>query len=248
MLKKTIISFFILLTIVIGSLQFPELFIKKQCTYKSFEIYSNQEILLNEDVQNILDSSWSHLQKSAFYDKDQVLQLYFIRGSFYEKALRMFGRKNMAFSKFDKHIYSAHPLFKDGILKRNNNDYEWLNLVQIITHEGIHSQMYPDYSTLGFMNTPAWINEGYCEYISFIPIRVKQDYQLAKLALQLETNKDIWVKTPYGSMTPRFYAHSRLLIEYLIDIKGMTIKEIIQDESLNPETLYKEIKTYFKEK
>lgn len=196
-------------------------------------------------MKNILDASITNLKQSELYDKNQIFELYFIRGSFYEKALRMFGRKNMAFSKFNKHIYSAYPLFKEGILKRNDNDYEWLDLVQIITHEGIHSQMYPDYSTFGFMNTPSWINEGYCEYISYIPIRAKTDYQLADLALQLETNKDVWLKTPYGAMTPKFYAYSRLLMEYLIDIKGMNIKEIIQDESLDPELIYKEIQTYY---
>lgn len=115
-------------------------------------------------------------------------------------------------------------------------------MVQIITHEGVHSQMYGDYSTLGFMQTPSWINEGYCEYISYQPIRNHPDYKLSNLVNKYENNDEAWMKTEYECMTPKQYVRDRILIEFLIDDKQMNIKQIIDDESLVPDKIYEEIR------
>ena len=247
-LKKIVLLTVVFLITLIGLAQFPNLFIKKNFTYKSFEIYSNQEIELDEHVENILDSVIVNLDKSDFKKESHKYELYFIRGTFYEKLIRLFGRKNMAFSKYEKHIYSAVPDFKKGILKRNNNEYEWLNLVQIISHEGVHSQMYEDYSRFGFMQTPSWINEGYAEYISYLPVREKNSYQLSDLFYKLEKEKGFWVKTEYGSMTPRQYMYGRMLVEYLIEVKGIPIEKIIRDKLIDPIETYNEIKSHLKER
>lgn len=46
-------------------------------------------------------------------------------------------------------------------------------------------------------------------------------------------------------MTPRQYVRDRLLIEYLIDVKGLEISEIISNENLTSTEVYEEIKTYY---
>ena len=208
-------------------------------------MYSNAPLELNESVINTLDSVLINLSASAFEGDVSHYELYFIRGTFYEKLLRLFGRKNMAFSKKEKHIYAAHPDFRKGILKRNNNEFEWLNLVQIISHEAVHSQMYKDHSRLGFMLTPSWINEGYCEYISYQPIRAQPEYQLSKVLNRFHQSNDQWLKTEYQSMTPRVYVRDRLLVEFLIDVKGKTIEAIIEDELLDPDAIYAELLIHF---
>ena len=40
---------------------------------------------------------------------------------------------------------------------------------------------------------------------------------------------------------------SILLIEFMIDVKGLEITEIISDKSMEPEQIYDEIKEYLKE-
>lgn len=243
-IKKILLFSTLLILSIVGLVQYPHLFIQKIGEYESFEIYSNEDIKIDESVKNILDSVSVNLNKSQFVGTEDIHELYFIRGSFYEQLIRLFGRKNIAFSKYKKHIYSAHPNFEKGILKRNNNEYEWLNLVQIISHEGLHSQMYKDYCKWGMMQTPSWINEGYAEYISYQPIRNNHDYQLSDLLDKLEGNNESWLKTEHGAMTPRLYMRDRLLMEYLIDVKGMNILEIIADKTLQPEGIYQEVKEY----
>lgn len=245
-MKKLITFTLLLFVILVIIVQYPSLFVAKVGEYKSFKIYSNVEIELDESVKSILDSVQVNLNKSEFNDQLDEYELYFIRGTIYEKLLRLLGRKNIAFSKFEKHIYSANPNFKEGKLVRNNNEYEWLNLVQIISHEGVHSQMYKEHYEWFKMKTPFWINEGYAEYISYKPISKRSNYELSSLLFKLENSNEDWLKTEYNSMTPREYVKSRLLIEYLIDVKNMGIKEIIEDKQLNPNELYEEIKEHFK--
>lgn len=235
-----------LLIVAAVAVQYPKYFIDHKDNYKNFSLYSNEYLEIDSDVKATLDSVQSNLDLSAFNNVDHRYELYFIRGSGYEKLLRILGRKNIAFSKFEKHIYAATPDFKKGTLSRNNNTYEWLNLVQIISHEAIHTQMYDDYYSGYKMITPSWINEGYCEYISHIPIRKKENYSLNNAFNNyVDQNKD-WVKTEYGSMTPNFYLRSRLIMEYLIDQKGMTIKEIISDKTISPEDTFRELEDFLK--
>ncbi|MEM7104963.1 MAG: hypothetical protein AAF502_17635 [Bacteroidota bacterium] len=245
MLKKVILSALFLLVLTVVIVQFPKLFIGKVGAYKSFTIYSNKAIEIDESVKIVLDSVLSNLQESAFHNDDNRFELFFIKGTFYEKLIRLLGRKNIAFSKFEKHIYAATPNFKTGVLGEKHNAYEWLNLVQVISHEGVHSQMYPDYYKNFRMITPFWINEGYSEYISYRPIREQEGYHLSDLVQKLESNEDEWLITEYHSMTPREYVKSRVLIEYLIDVEQREITDIIEDKTLDPNKLYLQIKSYY---
>jgi len=248
LIKKSFIFTITLFLSVITLIQFPEVFIEKKIEYDSFIIYSNDEIDLNSDVKNILDSVQLNLKKSQFYQEKMELELYFVKGTLYERLIRLFGMKNIASSKFNKHIYLGKPNFKENILKQGEGAIGWLNLVQIISHEGVHSQMYKDYSILGFMKTPSWINEGYAEYISFSPIRNESDYNLSKLLQNYDSTFDFWIETEFKAMTPRMYLRDRILIEYLIGEKGMDILSIINDDTLEPEKLLAEIRLHFKEK
>lgn len=249
MKKKNLIYSSLILVLILAvlliSVQFPKIFIKKQFSYRSFDLYSNTELALNHDSKNVLDSVLTNLKTSDFYRTEEQFELFFIHGTFYEQLIRFFGRKNMAFSKFDQHFYSATPDFSTSLLHRNNNEYEVLNLVQIISHEGVHSQMYKDYYKKGRMQTPSWINEGYCEYISNRAIREKPNYQLSTILDRLNNTEGSWVKTSYGHMTPRSYLRDRILIEYLIEVKKRTILEVISDQSLQQDSLLKEVNLFF---
>lgn len=245
MLKKAILFLIATTILLLTIVQFPSIFISKNFEYNSFSIYSNDEIELNESVRNVLDSVQSNLVQSKFHSDDLELKLYFVQGTLYENLIRIFGMKNMASAKFKKHIYIARPSFEDNILRKSDRNEEWLNLIQIISHEGVHSQMYEDYSSLGFMKTPSWINEGYAEYISYKPIRDSENYNLSELYKKHVNTNDYWVKTEYGSMTPRVYLRDRIVMEFLIDVLKMDILSIIGNQTLHPETVLEEMKEYF---
>lgn len=248
--KKNIIRlviFCISVIILIFTLaHFPSLFFRKNFNYKSFQIhYSKQEIILDENVKSCLDSVDSILRKSPLFNQGQKHHLYFTRGTTYEKIMRLIGKKNMAFATpRNNQIYSAIPDFNKGIIHRNHNEIEVMNMIQVFSHEAVHNQMRLVYSRMGIPTTPYWINEGFCEYVAYSPIRNEESYELKKLVEKLESNDDFWIKTEYNAFSPREYIYFRIIMEYLIDVKSMDIHEIIADHTLEPHIVYEEIKLY----
>lgn len=103
--KRIIISSISIVCILLGVLQFPGLFIQKRIAYKAFEVYSNDDIDLDDDVKNILDAVLSNLKESQFYEPKQVFELYFVQETLYEKLIGLFGSKNIASSKFNKSVF-----------------------------------------------------------------------------------------------------------------------------------------------
>ena len=231
---------------LLGLLQFPELFLNKNLEYKSFELYSKNSIELNSELKSVLDSVIVNIKRSYFYQEDQIFELYFVKGTFYESIVKLFGVDHLASAQYDKHLYFGDPNFDQSKLIKGLDRYEWANLVQLISHEAVHSQMYTDYSVLGSMKTPSWINEGYCEYISYFPLKKNSEYKLLDLYTLYKKSDSSWIETEFGSMTPKLYLRDRIIMEYLIDYKNLHILEIIENETLNPEELLEEIEIELK--
>jgi|GEM_PF-3032864 len=242
-LKALLFGVLIFISFIV-SLQFPKIYIPKIFSYKTFNVYSSEKTLVSEDVVEKLDSVILNIQKSEFYNQGQSFDLFFIKGSFYAKAIKCMGVKNIASSKFDTHIYIGEPDFKKGWLVKGDSKLERVNLVQIISHESVHSQMYPNYSSFGLMQTPSWVNEGYCEYISYAPKRKQNNQSICILLQLLEESEDQWLLTPYKNYSPRFYILSRLIIEYLLDVKNYSITTVIENNIEDQDSIYNEIKIW----
>lgn len=187
---------------------------------------------------NILDSVQLLLNKSDLQVDDLKHRIFLAHGSFYEKIIKLSGQKAFAFSFQDKQIYLAEADFKKGIFSRNNNEYEIRNMVQLIAHESVHNQQYYSYTQ---RKKPSWINEGYAEYVTYLPLIHNGEYQL-KDAIKLveESRGQYWLRSEYGYWDIWEYKYARVLIEYLIDVKGMTIQDIINDESLDDAAIFEE--------
>ncbi len=225
----------------LGVLQFPELFIDKKLEYKSFELYSKHPIELNSDLKNALDSVMANIKRSHFYQEDQTFELYFVKGTSYESIVKLFGVDHLASANYDKHLYFGDPDFVQSKIIKGSDRYGWANLVQLISHEAVHSQMYTDYAFLGFMKTPSWINEGYSEYISYYPLKNNPEYKLLDLYTLYKKSASPWIQTEYGSMTPKLYLRDRIVMEYLMDYKKLDILEIVENENLTPQAILEEM-------
>jgi len=238
--KRLVVVIILILLIGFIMFQFPHLYFEKQFSYQNFVIYSNDE-LNKEEVLPILNIVHANIVNSAFYQEEQKFKLIFVGGSSYQKILHWLGVKNMAFSKYNTHIYNGYPNFKSNVLVAGTDPLEVLNLEQLIAHECVHSQMYKEHSLLGFMQTPHWVNEGYCEYISYTKPRKSKAYSLTELWTTLQINENQWLKTSYGHYSPREYVEALMMVEYLIEIKKMTIQEIIANDTINPYLIKKNI-------
>ncbi len=244
-LRRLLYVFLVGLLALLCVVQFPQWFVKKHFTYRCFEVFAPESLSCNKGCQAVLDSAQLLLAESAFYQPEQVFELYFVQGTLYEKLLGIFGTKNIASSKYNKHVYIGRPDFEHGRLRQGDHPYQWLNLVQIISHEGVHSQMYTDYATWwGGMQTPSWLNEGYCEYIAYQPFNQAPGYQISETYQRYLRDKEDWVQTEHGAYTPRLYLRDRILMEYLLLEQGLTIEQLIAAKPSNQQVWSELATTY----
>ena len=101
MIKRIILVIIIIGLTILGLLQFPHLFIKKQLEYKSFKLYSKNPIELNNELKSVFDSVIINLKRSSFYQEDQVFELYFVKGTTYESIVKSFGVEHLASAQYN---------------------------------------------------------------------------------------------------------------------------------------------------
>lgn len=110
------------------------------------------------------------------------------------------------------------------------------DLTYLLAHEMIHVLQANKYGLLNFSpikHPPMWKLEGYPEYIARRETILHQDYDFIReidryVKLNSET-QDIWLEVTENHFMPFYYYKGRLMVEYLIEIKGMTYDEILKD-------------------
>lgn len=119
-----------------------------------------------------------------------------------------------------------------------------MNLVTTLAHELVHCLQanHHGFAELNITNRPPpWKNEGYPEYVSQRQIREHQDYDLrssvsALLAYRGDSRLPGWIAAEDGFDRPVRYYRWRLLVEYLLDVKGLDYAEIMSDTIREHET------------
>jgi len=114
------------------------------------------------------------------------------------------------------------------------NGYEW-NLEELYAHELVHClQMLK----LGFFNSnpfakhPNWKWEGYAEYIARKDRpNTKLDQNLRYFYVAEEKSPTAWgIKLTDNTIIPKSYYKYWLLVQYSMDIKGMSYHDLLNDE------------------
>ena len=112
-------------------------------------------------------------------------------------------------------------------------------LARTIAHEMMHCLEASHFGVMGsrpFKNIPLWKWEGYPEYIAYRSYRLNEDslllINLALLdSLKNETYYPVEVSTDEGkSFTGLDYFRWWLMIKYCMDIKGMSLIQIMKDD------------------
>jgi hypothetical protein len=133
--------------------------------------------------------------------------------------------------------------FKDNYVELNG--YKW-NLTQLVAHEMTHCLQF---DKLGFWksnpiaNIPNWKWEGYAEYVS------RQNSDQKDLSKNIErliaTDKNNWeIKFADGTIAPREYYGNWMLVQYCMDIRKMTYRQILADTT-SEQTVRQEMMSWF---
>lgn len=226
----------------------PQILFAVDKTHEDFTIYSNNEI--PDSFETTIDEALVLIKASEIYEPNQRLYIFISHGSIFNELETKILGYAVARCTYNNIILKADVDFDQNILKIGQNSHR--NLIKTIAHEAIHFYQMKKFGILNFNpinHPPQWKMEGYPEYISYLKDIRSEDYDLRdsidKL-IEFEKTGEYWFETSPGQIEPFVYYKGRIMIEYLIDIKGLTYNEILS-ESIEAEKVIEEM-TLWKER
>jgi len=122
-----------------------------------------------------------------------------------------------------------------------------VSFTYLLAHEMIHNLQAHRYGLLNFSpikHPPMWKLEGYPEYIARRSQLKADDYSLSaevqRYVTLMKASEDGDVEITKEQIAPFYYYKGRLMVEYLMDVQGMTYDEILQDDT-SEEAVFQEL-------
>jgi hypothetical protein len=219
----------------------PILTYANKTTHNNYTVFHTKT--LDPTLLTKLDQATELLKASEFYNSNLQLDICLNDGSKYPKLIRVLRGQAFAWGFYNKVVLQGNANFKDDYVELNG--YRW-NLTQLLAHEMTHCLQF---DKLGFWkskpiaNIPNWKWEGYAEYVS----RQNNDHKdLSKNINRLiATDKNNWaINFSDSTIAPREYYDYWTLVQYCMDIKKMTYKQIISDTT-SEQTVRQEMMSWF---
>jgi hypothetical protein len=217
------------------------LVLNPRLTYAYSTKHNGIEVLHNKRVNlalfSLVDSALATVKTSELYDPALELQLCLNDGSVYPVWMELLRGPAFAWGFANKVVLRGNTHYSENYAELHG--YRW-NLSQLIAHEAIHCYQF---RALGLLksaplaNIPAWKWEGYPEYIA----RQNPDQQDLKQNIKhfLDSNQQddtAWaIHFEDGTMAPKAYYHYRLLVQYCLEVKGMSYRELLANASTEEE-------------
>ncbi|RXF66971.1 hypothetical protein [Arcticibacter tournemirensis] len=247
-LKRILIGASMSLMAVFGFLiifvLYPNNLFAKRTNYKGFKIYATTAI---GNYEKILDEAEMLVKRSELYDSNYTYDIFLTNETFYKDiTFRLLGPA-MARSIDNNVILNVKVDFKNDLLAGAKNKRD---LSKTIAHEMVHCLQVNKYGLLKFnplVHPPLWKLEGYAEYIACLEeisssaysftetVRTLKDYQQKRLE---------WVESKPGHSDPIIYFKGRVMMEYLINKKGMSYDQILSD-TIKEDAVYKELGDWY---
>jgi hypothetical protein len=222
----------------------PILTYANRTTYNNVTIYHNTKI--DPLLTYYIDQANDLIKKSEFYNDKLKLDICLNDGSKYPNIITAIRGQAFAWGFYDKVVLQGTMNYKDNYVELNG--YKW-NLTQLIAHEMIHCLQF---AKLGFWKSKPiakidnWKWEGYAEYIARQNTIQKDVYK--NLTVLKQQNSNSWeIILDDGSITPREYFKYLTMVQYCIDIKGMTYKQLLNDSS-NKLTINQQMMNWYEKK
>jgi hypothetical protein len=219
----------------------PILTYANKTTHNNYTIFHNKP--LDPTLTIKVDLATDLLKASEFYNPKLQLDICLNDGSNYPKLIRALRGQAFACGFYNKVVLQGAENFKDNYVELNG--YRW-NLMQLLAHEMTHCIQF---DKLGFWksnpiaNIPNWKWEGYAEYVS----RQNTDQKvLSKNIVRLiATAKNNWgITFTDNTIAPKEYYESWTLVQYCMDIKKMSYKQVLADTT-SEQTIRQEMMSWF---
>lgn len=208
----------IMAAIFIAFILFPNLsFYRHHISYKQFDIFADIEI--NDAIYSILDNIKEKLKSSEIYDRDLRFKI-FISSGYKPYSIFSPSLKNAFAATYPiiNNIFISKTDIENNLVKRNAKEDNERSLSSVIVHEITHKLIENEIGIKANRRLEIWKKEGYCEYLSVE----------SKLNLKAGINKVYKNNSPYSSTFS--YLKYRILVTYLIDVKGYTFHDLVETD------------------
>lgn len=252
-IKKIITSLVLILLVLISGLITvtfsPQQLFASKIDHEKFTIYSDAGF----DEANLkvrLDDAYELIKFSELHDSNYHFDILLAHGHFFNDIESLQGKGPIA------RATAGYITIKVPIMPKENyaqGNVDKVNLTWLIAHEMIHVLQANKYGLLNFSpikHPPMWKLEGYPEYIGRRNQLKSSDYNLeaeVKRYLKLRSkSSDIFIEVTKDHFMPFYYYKGRLMVEYLIDVKGMSYDQILKDET-SEEEIFDELVNWTKD-
>ena len=187
-----------------------------QYTYKNFTVHMREEI--PPEITVVLDRVEALLSASELNDTSRHHEIYLINSFRLSRFLLL---RNV---HFGCNMPNGHTFITQADVARDiarceligPDDRRIRTLSETIVHEITHALIRNHVGLFADRHVPTWIKEGYCEYVG------------DGSAIDHRTGIRM-LKSRFCEFTPGFYNFRyRMVVEYLINAKHMTITEIVR--------------------
>ena len=229
-LKKVLISvavFIFAISALISIIIFPSLHYKHKTQFEQLTIYHQKP--LNENYQAVLKQSLEKVENAEIYDKKYQLDICLNDGSRYPKIIERIKGAAFGHGFYNKVVMNCTIDWDKDVASLHGRNWK-LNF--LLAHEMIHCYQFNSFgfSTLGF---PNWKLEGYPEYVNYIAEDNQDLKKLIELFLKEKAlkgnNNWHWMMLNETIGVPYTYFKTRILTTYMINIKGLTYQDFLND-------------------
>lgn len=254
-IKKIIASLTVVTVVILSGLititLSPQMLFAKKLEHQAFTIYASADTDLDEThFRKRLDEAYALIERSELHDEDFHFEILLTHNHFFNDIEDLRGKGAIG------QATAGYTTIKVPVVSKE--DYAWGNsgkapLTWLLAHEMIHNLQANKYGLLNLSpikHPPFWKLEGYPEYIARQNQLNANDYSLRSEVQRYEklvaASDDMDVEVTEGHFVPFYYYKGRVMIEYLIDVKGMTYDEILKDNT-SEEAIYQEVLQWSKD-
>ncbi len=254
-IKRTIAGTLLFALVGIGGLVTlifcPQSLFANKFEHNQFTVYYNKDYNIEKEAfQVILDNAYEIVEKSELHNPDFKYKIFLAYNNIFNKIEGLQGSGVIARATAWNIIFK-----KDIDLKSNRmyTDRSVVDLTQLMAHEMVHILQADKYGLLNFSplkHPPMWKLEGYPEYVARNTYLNSETYDLRKEIHRFvsadEDAKRETFEAVEGHFMPTYYFKGRIMVEYLINIKGMTYDAILKDQRTEEE-VFNEMVQWMKE-
>lgn len=226
---------------------FPEPLFAHKIEHGQFNVYSNDKI--DKSITDVLDNAANLVKTSELYDQAYTFDIFLSHKSFFNKFdNRILGHGPSARAIDNNIIVKVAVEIKGNLFFPTYYQKCEGDLTYLLAHEMIHCLQENKYGKLKFnpfRHPELWKLEGYPEYVSRRTRLSSSDYNLPneiERYIDLESKlTDIWIAIEEGGCkAPRYYYKSRLMTEYLMNVKHYSYDKILRD-TVSEDKIYSEM-------